>query len=49
MQLLALIVPLRSKPPKIQVYVVAIAFGIITMIITMANAFIMVNGSNVSD
>ena len=48
MQLLARIVPLRSKPPKIQVYVVAIAFGIITMIITMAIAFIMVNEGNVS-
>ena len=48
MQLLALTVPLRSKPLKIRVYAVAIAFGIITMIITMAIAFIMVNEGNVS-
>ena len=48
MQLLALIVPLRSEPPKIRVYAAAIAFGIITMIITMAIAFIMVNEGNAS-
>ena len=47
MQLLALIVPLRSKTPKIRVYAMAIAFGIITLIITVANAFIMDNGISV--